>query len=184
MKLWMKVAALACALVGSVGAWNYLSVGHPVASRLSQDVRNEKVSFLAYHRYGVIPSTLVVDLRHISNEATMADVLRALLQSADVLKDKRFEHVFLAYRGTNKFQLEGGYFQTLGQEYAGQNPAYTLRTLPENVFKLDGSPAFGRWTGGLLGVLGKQMEDFNQFSHDWYLDDAVKESVSDAASAR
>jgi hypothetical protein len=26
----------------------------------------------------------------------------------------------------------------------------------------------------MLGVLSKQMEDFNQFPKDWYIDDAVR----------
>jgi len=52
-----------------------------------------------------------------------------------------------------------------------QNPVYTMRTFPQNVYALDGSPAFETWSGGLLGVLGKQLEDFSEFHKQWYLNE-------------
>lgn len=67
--------------------------------------------------------------------------------------------------------LKGDYFQTIGLEYGVQNPVYTLRTLPENVYTLEGKQAFGSWTGGWLGVVGKQMEDLNEFHRLWFMSD-------------
>jgi hypothetical protein len=166
----------------AVGLWNYFGAERPIAKRLSQDDRNEKVSVWGYYRYGLVPSTLVVDLRSFTEQAAMVDVLRALLQSAEAHKADRYDRVLLAYKGTPKFQLEGAYFQRLGAEFETQNPVYTMRTLPENVFKLDGSPAYGTWTGGMLGVLNKQMEDLKQFSQEWYLDDALKSGLQPAAA--
>jgi hypothetical protein len=52
-----------------------------------------------------------------------------------------------------------------------------MRTLPENIHQLDGSAAYGTWTGGLLGVWGKQMEDLGKFSEDWYLRDLAKDAL-------
>ena len=52
-----------------------------------------------------------------------------------------------------------------------------MRTLPENVFKMDGTAAFGTWTGGWLGVVGKQMEDFSEFHKQWYISDLAKASI-------
>jgi len=99
------------------------------------------------------------------------DVSRTLLQFSEHLKDENFDKVVLSYKGNPRFVLKGSYFRTLGEEYGVQNPIYTLRTLPENVYNLDGSPAFGTWTGGWLGVIGKQMEDLNEFHRAWYLSD-------------
>ncbi|MNU11538.1 hypothetical protein D3C72_2594780 [compost metagenome] len=48
---------------------------------------------------------------------------------------------------------------------------YTIRTFPQNVWKLDGTAAYETWTGGMLGVLSKQMEDVNQFAKDWFIAD-------------
>lgn len=171
-RIWLGV--LTAILVGVAG-WNYFAVHRPIAQRLAVDPRNEKVTFWAYHRYGLVPGTLVVDLRALTDEAAMLDVMRALLQGAEALKSTKFERVLLAHKGITKFMLDGSYYQKLGQEYEGQNPMYTLRTFPENVYKVDGSPAYGTWTGGLLGVLTKQMEDLSEFSKAWYLDDATME---------
>ena len=67
------------------------------------------------------------------------------------------------------------YFRELGKEYDFQNPIYTARTFPENVYTLDGEKAFPSWTGGLIGVMGKQMEDFAEFHKQWYINDLIKE---------
>lgn len=75
--------------------------------------------------------------------------MRALFQSAAALKESRFGRVVLEYEGTPKFYLEGEYFQTLVREFGTNNPLYLLRTLPENVYKLDGTKAFG--TSGRAG---------------------------------
>lgn len=168
---------VALAAVLAVGAWNYFGAQRPVVEALAKDVRNEKLTLWAHYRYGVQPDTLVLDLRGFSPEAAHVDIMRAVLHSAVAMKDERFEHIILAYKGTPKFQLEGTYFHTLGIEYEQQNPVYTLRTFPEHVFRLDGKQAYATWTGGWLGVVGKQMEDLNQFAKDWYLDDAVREHV-------
>jgi len=166
-----KVIGGVVAVAVVIGGWNYFSVTQPVSSRLAKDSRNSKVSLWAYHQYGLLPSVLVVDLRNVDDEASAMDVIRALFQGAEGLKDKKFERVVLAYKGAAKFVLEGEYFQKLGRDFEAQNPVYTIRTLPENVFKVDGTKAYGTWTGGWLGVMGKQMEDVNQFSQDWYLSD-------------
>ena len=47
---------------------------------------------------------------------------------------------------------------------------YTIRTFPENVFNLDNTTAYSQWTGGILGVLEKQMEDFTDLNNKWYVE--------------
>ena len=49
-----------------------------------------------------------------------------------------------------------------------------MRTFPENVYALDGAKAFPSWTGGLIGVTGKQMEDFAEFHKQWYIYDLTE----------
>ena len=59
----------------------------------------------------------------------------------------------------------------LGEEFGEQNPVYTIRTFPEHLSRPDGAQAFSTWTGGILGVLSKQMDDFNKFNKEWYIED-------------
>ena len=90
---------------------------------------------------------------------------------ADSLKNEKFDYVNIAFRGKTKFIIKGEYFQQLGQEYSWQNPVYTIRTFPANVFNTDGTSAYSTWEGGLIGVTAKQMEDFTDFNKRWYLTD-------------
>lgn len=162
------VLASALAMVYGV---NYFTLQSPMSEILYADPRNKGITVSVHFGKYINPSELVFDLRDVSSLNSRADVSRVLLQYAEALKAKKFERVVLAYNGNNKFHLKGSYFRNLGEEYGTQNPVYTMRTLPENVYELDNTAAFGTWTGGLLGVVGKQMEDFNDFHKRWYLAD-------------
>jgi hypothetical protein len=110
-------------------------------------------------------------LRGVSAQKAPIDVFRTFLQFAQALKDRKFDRVVLAHRGEHKFQIEGAYFHQLGNEYNVQNPVYTVRTFSENLYRMDGKAAYGKWTGGMLGVLKGQMEDFTKFHSEWYIND-------------
>ncbi|BCG73329.1 hypothetical protein MesoLj113a_44870 [Mesorhizobium sp. 113-1-2] len=69
--------------------------------------------------------------------------------------------------------MDGDYFRQIGREREWQNPVYVIRTLPENLKRIDGEPAFDTWTGGWLGVASKQMEDHAEFHKQWYLRDML-----------
>ncbi len=167
------VALLVTVILGIAGG-NFFLLQRLAQIVLDSDPRNEGISVFAHYEYFVNPSVMVVDLRKVSGNNSSADITRVLLQFAQAQKSKSYSQVKLAYHGNPKFILKGDYFQTLGIEFGHQNPVYTMRTLPENVYKMDGTAAFGTWTGGVLGVLGKQMEDFNEFHRQWYISDLVK----------
>lgn len=168
--IWILVPIL---VIAAIASWNYFSAQHQLSSALASDSRNEGLSEFAHYQWYVNPSVLVFDLRDVSGTNSEADVLRSLLQYAQAMKSRNFSKVVLAYKGDPRFMLEGSYFKKLGVEFSYQNPVYTLRTLPEHVYNLDGTPAFGTWTGGLLGVVGHQMQDLKSFGRQWFLTDAA-----------
>lgn len=176
----IKITCLSFALitffVTGVFAWNYVSLHIVVSKALNDDPRNEPIIAWAYFQHGVDAKTLVFDLRVVTLEAASIDGIRVLIQTAKALKDRDFDQVILAYQGRPKFKLDGAYFKTLGVEAGVQNPVYTMRTLPENVRRLDGTPAFDTWSGGVLGVLGKQIQDLNRFSSQWFVSDVIDTS--------
>ena len=161
-------------LVAGVWLWNFATLQQPIGRKLNQDPRNTGVVVNVHYENFVNPATIVFDLQRISLTNSAADVSRVLLQSSSALKQKTFDSVILAFRGRAKFVLKGEYFLKLGEEYGAQNPIYTLRTLPENVLKLDGTPAFTTWTGGLFGVVGKQVDELNEFHQQWWLSEALQ----------
>lgn len=155
-------------IVGIV-AVNGFMITWPAWRAKNQDQRNEVVILYSYMRWGLDPSTVVLDLWGVSEGAAMLDVDRVLFDTAKALKDGSFSHIQLAFRGRPVFQMEGAYFRQIGAERDWQNPVYVIRTLPEHIYDMKGNPAFGTWTGGWLGVINKQMEGHADFHRRWYI---------------
>lgn len=129
------------ALVLGVGTINYALVHSDMRAAISADPRNAGLVVYGYYDKFVVPGTIVVDLRDVSGTNSPVDVFRVLLQFAEKQKTNNYEKVVLSFRGESRFILNGDYFKTLGQEYGTQNPVYTMRTMPENLFNPDGEPA-------------------------------------------
>ncbi|HXS94149.1 MAG TPA: hypothetical protein VN736_06050 [Candidatus Limnocylindrales bacterium] len=156
-------------LVGSIAGWNYITLSKPVDTTLGQDSRNHGIEVrVHYHNY-ISPSVLSFDLRSVSGDNSMADVFRVFLQSSKALREHEFEKVELQYRGDVRFFLEGKYFKQLGSEFDFQNPVYTMRTFTSHLYRPDGTKAFPEWTGGWLGVMTKELDQFSEFHKQWYL---------------
>jgi hypothetical protein len=160
-------------VVGVIAVWNYFTVQRFLSQAIADDSRNSGIKVFAHYQWFVNPQILIFDLQEVSGDKSATDVSRTLLQFAEKMQSKKFKDVVLSYKGSARFMMKGDYFHTLGTEYNFQNPIYTLRTLPEKVYNLDGTPAFSTWTGGLFGVLGKQLEDLNEFHKRWYLADVT-----------
>jgi len=155
--------------------WNYFGVNRIANDRLNTDPRNAGISILVHYRYLVFPNTLVIDLRNIKGEISQADVFRTLLQIAESQKSVNYSTVILSFRGYSKFYLKGQFFQTLGKDFERQNPIYTMRIFPSNLYLLNHELAYDSGaTGGLLWVLARQMENFDDFSKRWYLDEFLE----------
>ncbi len=166
--------ALAVGLIAVVFAVNYFTLSRPLSATVKDDPRNAGIRVQAHYAYYLNPEVLIIDITGISDDSRPLDVFRLLLQYAEALQHTRFESVHLAARGQVKFVLTGEYFQVLGEEFGTQNPLYTARTFPEHIYSLDGERVFGVWTGGLLAVATRQMEDFVEFHERWYIDDLVE----------
>lgn len=180
LKIVLGTSATFLLLIAGV---NYVSLQRTMAQVEAGDSRNKGIEVFTHYKYFVNPNVLVYDLRNVAATSSPIDVTRVLLQFAERQKDTQFANVELTFKGEDKFVMKGEYFHKLGQEYGAQNAAYTLRTLPQNLYKPDGSQAFGEWTGGWIGVLTRQMEDFGSWHRAWYIDDlaaSVKGGVAHA----
>jgi len=140
---------------------------------IKEDFRNDGIEISVHFKNYVDSSVIIYNLKSVSDDKSMADVFRVFLQFAEKAYSSSTETdtLELQFRGKTKFKITGEYFQTLGKEYSWQNPVYTMRTFPENLMNPDGSRAYPEWTGGWLGVMGKQVEDFNDFHMKWYLEE-------------
>lgn len=158
------------AVLGLLIAWNAI-VAIPVIRALSEE---KGATTFVYRHWLVSPNRIVFDVWSVDGSQAMVDMDRRLFKAAEALQEKKFDAVVLAYRGEGKLVLDGGFFQEVGATRQTQNPLYLVRAMQEHVTNLDGSPAFDTWTGGWLGVLGKQMEDHNEFHNRWWLRAALE----------
>lgn len=155
----------------SFGLWNYFSLQKNISEIIKSDHRNEGISVFLHYSWFINPSVIVFDIRDVESNRSPLDVSRVLLQLSEKLKDNDYKKIILSFKGSSKFMLEGTFFKKTGRDYGVQNPVYTLRSLPQNIYKLDGTKAFPTWTGGMIGVLGKQMEDLTELHKQWYINE-------------
>jgi hypothetical protein len=144
-------------------------VQRPIASELQEDARNGGFVLKGHYKLYMNPSVLVLDLRRVTSAAPV-DLFRGIFQSAAAFAkaNRKFDRVILSRSGKEVFSMKGDDFHELGSEFTGgQNPIYLIRTLPAILYRPSGERAFGEWTGGWIGVIGKQMEDANQFGQQW-----------------
>ena len=170
-RIWWAIAALTLVLLGVVSLLlvvEYSDLQRPMNEVLSSDPRNSGMEVRCRYRSWTSHGVLVYDLREVPASKSQADVFRVFLQYAAKLRGRRFDTVELGYRGRVKFLLAGEDFAVIGRDYGTENPIYTIRTFPEKLSKPDGTRAFAGWTGGLLGVVNRQMEDFDRFHKEWY----------------
>jgi hypothetical protein len=154
---------------GVIWAANVALVGSPVTSALNEDPRNSVFELQAHYGYYVNPNTLVLNLTR-SDSAAPIDLFRGIFQAAGALngRGRTFDRVVLANGRKAVFLMEGQNFDELGAEFTGgQNPVYLVRTLPEILLLPSGTPAFGKWEGGLFGVLARQMADATEAARAW-----------------
>jgi len=161
------VVALVLAAV-SVWAVNYVQLQQPMNEVLIQDHRNHGIRVSCHYEGWLNAGVLVYDLRKVPYNKAPADVFRVFLQYAEKLSHRDFSQVRLSYQGHVKFLLPGRHFREVGRDYGTENVLYTIRTFPEKLANPDGTRAFPEWTGGVLGVLKEQMEDFSSFNQRWY----------------
>lgn len=171
MKIIIVIFAFIVLLIAGIYGYNYYMFQVKMTKVIEDDSRNKGIDVSVHFRNYVEFDKLEYDLQNISTDKSMADVFRVFLQYSEQLKDENFSALIFSYNGNDKFFIEGSYFNLLGKEYNFQNPIYTMNHFPENVYNLNGTHAFETWTGGWLGVAGKQMEDFNAFHKKWYLED-------------
>ena len=50
---------------------------------------------------------------------------------------------------------------------------YTIRTFAHHLSTMTGEHPYPEYEGGILGVLGKEMEEFSQMNKEWYLNDYI-----------
>ena len=143
-----------------------LACNRPNIDSVLKDPRNIGVSVSIDCKEYLSCNNLIFDVVKVTG--SKLDVSRVLFQFAETQKLNTYDNVYLASKGVLKFYVPGTYFKYLGDNYATENPIYILNHFPENVKRLDGTPAFETWEGGWLGVATQQLNDINDLHNQWW----------------
>lgn len=108
----------------------------------------------------------------VGQDKSAQDVFRAFLQfTGQMYEDNlEFQDTILASFGAQKYVVPKSHMKTTGEEFGTQNIVYTVRTFPENIQTLEGTPAFPHREGGVLYVSRVQMGDFAEMMKFWIVD--------------
>ena len=172
MMQWKTLTFTAFIVFASVVGLNVIRVHVPGQQAVKY---TDEITIASYYRFGVVPDSIVFDLRHVGWDASGALILGRFFAFAEEFKDREFREIRLAYKGKTKFILDGSDFNEIGQENSWQNPVYTIRTFPEKLRTPDGMKAYSSVSGGVLGVLSVQMNNVNEIARDWYLDEMLSD---------
>jgi hypothetical protein len=153
---------LIAALIGYSA--NYFLLQEPVNDILKESSAFQGMQVSAHYQYYVVPGVVVYDLEGLTARQTPLDVQTALLEFAKKVKEKRYSRVDLAYRGTQKFSIDGASFMKLGQEYANRNFDYVLYKFP-------------RLLHGETPVHGTDRDALLEFHRQWYGEDPLTKTV-------
>ncbi|PYQ60880.1 MAG: hypothetical protein DMF58_06685 [Acidobacteria bacterium] len=119
---------LIAALIGYSA--NLFLLQEPMNQILRQNSAFNGMEVSTHYEYWIVPGVVVYDLRELSFRQAPIDVHTAFLEFAKRLRERRYQRIELAYRGTAKFEIDGGIFRRLGDEYAKRNFDYVLYTFP------------------------------------------------------
>jgi len=162
---WMVAAIFVLILL--LQGYAYVTLKAPLAKALGSDSRNRSIDASAYYRYNMPFGSVVLNIDDIGSDTKNVDTMRVMLQFAQSQKHSNHDWLILSCRGKEKFMIRGSHFKTMGVDYGSENPMYTMRTLPENVYRMDGRRAYPVWEGGALGVMAEQMKNFSEFTTEW-----------------
>ena len=164
LRNWFVAAASALALVFAV---NLARVTVP--AWLGQSANNAtQVTFIAHYAYWVDPTSITIDLVSASSSARKVDIDFGLFAIAEAFREREFDTIHLARWAGTRFLMSGYNFALIGRRsFGGQGNMFLVGALPSMLRYPSGSAAFGEWTGGWIGVMGKQLEDHESFIRQW-----------------
>ncbi|MHB8969716.1 MAG: cell envelope integrity protein TolA [Pirellulaceae bacterium] len=169
-----RIGGTVTAIVATVLSIYVITRGSDLRGKLDRCNSKDVVSVRVMYSGISGTETVVFDFRDGgSPSARRIDPVHLLMQFANELDLYSVRRVVLARNGQHRFYISSVDLRPLADSYAGGGVLWAFNNLPANVRRMDGTRAFGEWTGGLLGVLKEQAEDVNQFIDEWIGDSSV-----------
>jgi len=171
-KKWKKYLLIPLFIIiicGIIYSYNFLSLQYPMNKILLLEENKGIDISVGYENY-INLSTVIYDL-HGCQHKTKIDISRVLLQFAEKKKDSNFDYIILSCRGKKKFKIPGEFFKKIGMEYSEQNIVPIIKTFPENLLHLDGSPLTETKSDSLFISEEEKIKDCCKFMFEWLQSD-------------
>lgn len=168
---WLVMLLVVGALVGGGYYFAYASPSGFVHAALRERLdRCSSANLFDVHvRYGspIERDEIVFDLQDPRADARKVDLIHLVYQFAYEAKDLSWDHLVLSARGNDVYLMQRSDVDPLADEYTTGNPLYSIRKWPSILRNPDGVSAYPEYEGGLIGVLGAEMDDVNQALDRW-----------------
>lgn len=167
---------LVCCVVIFVGVLGVFAmneqVGKPLRGVLHQYDFHQRMDIRAHYKGYLDRSTLVIDVKSMSQENSFAEVFGVLMAYAAQLQGQRFETVILASRGKGKFKLSGFSLRQLGHlATTTENPLEIMHAFPEMVYLMNNRRAYPEANSANKAADGHSVIHFIDFHSRWYAEE-------------
>jgi DNA-directed RNA polymerase subunit RPC12/RpoP len=125
------------------------------------------VDVSVYYRGYLSTRDIVFDFQTGAAKGRRIDPVHLLMQFASRLNLAGTDNVYLARDGDERFRVASRSLDPLASSYENGGRIWAFNNLPAAVRRIDGSQAYGEWTGGWLGVMKGQVEDLGSFLEQW-----------------
>lgn len=125
------------------------------------------VNVSVYYRGYLSTRDVVFDFQAREAKGRRIDPVHLLMQFASRIHLSGLGNVYLARDGVEHFRIYPSALDELASSYENGGRIWAFNNLPAAVRRIDGSQAFGEWTGGWLGVVKGQVEDLDSFLEQW-----------------
>jgi len=137
---------------------NYFLLQSPLNKVIKEDCRNQGLVALASFKHRIDYRVLVFDVRKIGKPGGPPAVFRALFQLSKELQDWKFEEVIIAYKGDDKFFLDGTVFEQLGVNYGHKGSRDMLLDVAQNLRFMNGDRVLTKAPGNYAALLQQELK--------------------------
>lgn len=110
---------------------------------------------------------VIFDVRRARDDARLIDPLHLFFQFGAKIEPMDASRIWMAAAGRAIFSVEKSQYSALSREYISGGQIVAFRLWPQSLKRPSGDQAFQAWSGGILDVLNRQLEDLNKALREW-----------------
>lgn len=171
---------IAFIVIASVFGWSYY-LHNTLEKPLMEVFQENKDDFKGIKvevSYGGPTKTkqLYYNIKKIPDPKSLAPVLAFIAYAKRMTDVKRFDVVYLQYKGKNKFYMNGGNYANIGVRAAMIKPEELALDIPPMLKNMKNAHPYSDPQGDEQWVAQKKIHNFEDFLMKWYIKDWIEEA--------